>query len=70
MIEAAKERVIAEILGGAAERPIDEPDLLAAARELQPSTLDWLRTARNLVKYAGDGSYREVEAYLKQVKLL
>lgn len=70
VIEATKERVIAEILGGAPERPIDEPDLLAAARELQPSTLDWLRTARNLVKYAGDGSYREVDAYLKQVKLL
>jgi predicted Zn-dependent protease len=57
-------------LDGAHERPIGEADLLAAAQQVQPSTLDWLRTARNLVKYAGDGSYRDVEAYLKTVKLL
>jgi len=70
VIDAAKERVLTEILDGAHERPIGEADLLAAAQQVQPSTLDWLRTARNLVKYAGDGSYRDVEAYLKTVKLL
>jgi hypothetical protein len=33
--------------------------------------LDCLRTARNLVKYAGaDDSYAEVDEYLKQFKLL
>ena len=32
---------------------------------------DWLRTARNLVKYAGgDDSYRDLERYLKANKLL
>jgi hypothetical protein len=38
---------------------------------MQPSTLDWLRTARNLVKYAGaDASYSDVEKYLKTHKLV
>ena len=33
--------------------------------------VEWLRTARNLVKYAGDdGSYRDVESYLKKTKML
>jgi len=37
---------------------------------VQASTLDWLRTARNLVKYAGaDSSYSDVEQYLKKHKL-
>ena len=42
-----------------------------AAAELVPTTQDWLRTARNLVKYAGgDDSYRDLERYLKANKLL
>ena len=37
---------------------------------MRPSTLDWLRTARNLVKYAGaDDAYRDVEDYLKKNKI-
>lgn len=39
-IEAAKERVVGEILDGAPERPIDEPDLWPAARHIQPSAFD------------------------------
>jgi hypothetical protein len=39
--------------------------------EAQLSTLDWLRTVRNVVKYAGeDGSFKDVERYLKETKLL
>jgi predicted component of type VI protein secretion system len=46
-------------------------DLARAAGELVPTTQDWLRTARNLVKYAGgDDSYRDLERYLKANKLL
>lgn len=38
--------------------------------ETTPSTLDWLKTARNLVKYSGsEGGYKEVEQYLKKIKL-
>jgi SpoVK/Ycf46/Vps4 family AAA+-type ATPase len=71
LIELAKERVLGEILEGADERPLQQADFVAAAKEAQPTTLDWLRTARNLVKYSGgDNSYRDVEAYLKGAKLL
>ncbi len=69
IIERAKERVLAEIMDGGEERPLLQADLAEAAREAQPSTLDWLRTARNLVKFGGDNTYRDVEAYLKAVKL-
>ncbi|HEY0940118.1 MAG TPA: hypothetical protein VGE08_08485 [Steroidobacter sp.] len=48
-----------------------QSDFTSALATLQPSTQDWLRTARNLVRYAGDdGSYRDVESYLKKAKLL
>ena len=53
------------------ERSITQQDLLRAARDSHASTLDWLRTARNLVKYAGaDDSYGDVERYLKAHKLV
>ena len=46
-------------------------DLELAVADLKPTTLDWLRTARNLVKYAGaDDSYADVERYIRQYKLL
>ena len=48
------------------ERNITKQDLLRAADTVKASTLDWLRTARNLVKYAGaDDSYSDVEQYLR-----
>jgi transitional endoplasmic reticulum ATPase len=71
LIELAKERALYEALLGKAERALTQADFDHALTELLPSTLDWLRTARNLVKYAGsDGSYRDVEAYLKKAKPL
>jgi AAA+ superfamily predicted ATPase len=69
VVEDAKERVLGEIVEGGAERPLAQADLVAAARACRPSTLEWLRTARNLVKYGGDGAYGDVEAYLKAHRL-
>lgn len=70
LIDLAKESALADSLGGQ-ERGLNAADFEAALAAMQPSTLDWLRTVRNVVKYAGeDGSYKDVEAYLKQVKLL
>lgn len=70
IVDEAKDRVLADIMDGGEERVITQQDLLAAAGEIEPSTLDWLRTARNLVKYGGsDRSYKDVEAYLKKVRL-
>lgn len=70
LIDAAKDRVLAELLDGGGSRGLRTADLLEALEEATPSTLDWLRTARNLVKYSGsEGGYREVEQYLKRIKL-
>lgn len=70
LIEVAKERALMDSLSGQ-ERMLGEDDFAAALDQLRPSTLDWLRTVRNVVKYAGgDGTYTEVEKYLKKVKLL
>jgi SpoVK/Ycf46/Vps4 family AAA+-type ATPase len=71
LVELAKDFVLEEYVSNSTERPIRQEDLLRATRGMQPSTLDWLRTARNLVKYAGaDASYGDVERYLKTHKLL
>jgi len=71
LVERAKEYVLTEYLETRREREITQDDLVRAAGELLPTTQDWLRTARNLVKYAGgDDSYRDLERYLKANKLL
>jgi SpoVK/Ycf46/Vps4 family AAA+-type ATPase len=71
LVERAKEYVLSEYLETRREREITQEDLLRAAADLVPTTQDWLRTARNLVKYAGgDDSYRDLERYLKTNKLL
>jgi transitional endoplasmic reticulum ATPase len=70
LIDLAKESALADSLSGT-ERGLSAADFDDALRQMQPSTLDWLRTVRNVVKYAGDdGSYKDVEQYLKRVKLL
>jgi SpoVK/Ycf46/Vps4 family AAA+-type ATPase len=71
LVERAKEYVLAEYLETRRERAISQEDLVRAVSELTPTTQDWLRTAKNLVKYAGgDDSYRDLERYLKANKLL
>ncbi|MGN4124593.1 ATP-binding protein [Lysinibacillus sphaericus] len=66
VIELATENVLAEILTTGDERPITTNDLLHVLKDLQPSTLEWLRTAKNYVKYANQtGLYNDVEKYLR-----
>ncbi|MFZ5825378.1 MAG: hypothetical protein ACOY94_13845 [Bacillota bacterium] len=41
----------------------------AAVKSLHPSTLEWLRTVQNYIRYANQtGQFDEVESYLKRVK--
>jgi transitional endoplasmic reticulum ATPase len=71
LIEQAKESVLAEVLQTGDERPLRPADFEVALDGAQPSTLEWLRTVRNVVKYAGDdGAYRDVEKYLKATRLI
>jgi transitional endoplasmic reticulum ATPase len=70
VIERAKDAALADILESGSEREVSGSDLLAAIADTSPSTLEWLKTARNLVKYGGAGaSYRDVEQYLRKAKL-
>lgn len=70
LIDAAKDRVLSEILHSNEQRNLETADLLEALQEVTPSTVDWLKTARNLVKFSGaDSSYRDVEKYLKKTRL-
>ncbi|MCE2946150.1 MAG: AAA family ATPase [bacterium] len=70
LIEIAKECALEASLAGG-ERGVDPDDFAAAFDRMQPSSLDWLRTVRNVVKYAGDdGTYKDVERYLRQVRML
>lgn len=70
LVELAKDYVLEEHLSQNVERGIRQQDLQKAARAVSASTLDWLRTARNLVKYAGaDDTYSEVGRYLKTHKI-
>jgi ATP-dependent 26S proteasome regulatory subunit len=70
IVELAKDYVLEEHLVQNIERGLQQRDLEKAARAASASTLDWLRTARNLVKYAGaDDTYGEVGRYLKTHKL-
>lgn len=66
VVEVAVENVIAEIMETGRERSIDLNDLLLAIKKTQPSTLEWLRTIKNYVKYANrSGMFDDVERYLK-----
>lgn len=71
LVEMAKESALEDSIVSRRERPLNSGDFDNALGSLQSSTQEWLRTARNLVRYAGDdGSYRDVESYLKKTRLL
>jgi transitional endoplasmic reticulum ATPase len=70
LVDLATEYALEDSITRRVERPLQQCDFERAMDQVQASTLDWLQTARNLVKYAGnDRSYRDVESYLKRNKL-
>lgn len=65
VVEVATETVINEILMTDIERKLMMEDLIAAINNTHPSTIEWLRTIRNYVKYANQaGLYDDVEKYI------
>lgn len=67
VVELASENVLGEILTTGIERPLNTGDLLQVLESHQPSTLVWLRTVKNYVKYSNQtGLYNDVETYLKK----
>lgn len=64
--ERAVEFVLEEIMTTNAERPLRMSDMERALASAVPSTLEWLRTAKNYVRYANQsGAYNDVEDYLR-----
>ena len=70
LIDNAKDNALSDILDRGTERSLQQADFVEALEMTNPSTIDWLKTARNLVKYGGaDNSYKDVKLYLKNNKL-
>lgn len=64
--ERAVEYVIEDILYRNVERPIRMQDIDQAMQTISPSTIEWLKTAKNFVRYANQsGMYNDIEDYLR-----
>jgi hypothetical protein len=51
-------------------KPVTGAELLAAAKRVKPSTLEWFATARNFATYANEsGQYNDVLDYIKRHRL-
>ena len=69
LIELAKDIALDDLMDGNSHRVIELADFAQALEQITPTTVDWLKTARNLVKFGNaGGSYKEVEKYLKSIK--
>jgi SpoVK/Ycf46/Vps4 family AAA+-type ATPase len=69
--ETAAEFAMRDSIATGEVRMISQSDMLAAAREVRPSTEAWFGTARNVAMFANEsGDYDDLAAYLKKRKLL
>ncbi len=69
VVEVATENVISEIMSSELERPIKMEDLLNAIKNTKPSTIEWLKTIKNYVKYSNQsGLFNDVAIYLEKYK--
>ena len=65
--EQATEEAMTDSLAAGATRPINQGQLLDAARAVRPSTGAWFEAARNYALYANEsGAYDELAAYLRR----
>ncbi len=68
--ETAAEFAMRDSIATGEIRMISQADMLAAAREVRPSTDGWFATARNVAMFANEsGEYDDLAAYLKKRKL-
>jgi vacuolar protein-sorting-associated protein 4 len=69
VVELATEQVLQDILSKGVDRPIRMSDLRESIAATRPTTIEWLRTVKNYVKYANqDGQYSDVEHFLARNK--
>jgi transitional endoplasmic reticulum ATPase len=70
LIDAAIEAALAESLRSGGIRALTTADLLAAAKKVRPTTLEWFSSAKNFAQYANEtGQYDEVVEYMKRHKM-
>jgi len=69
--ETAAEFAMRDSIASGEIRMISQADMLAATREVRPSTEAWFGTARNVAMFANEsGEYDDLAKYLKKRKLL
>jgi SpoVK/Ycf46/Vps4 family AAA+-type ATPase len=67
LVDTASDSAIERSLTKGAESPITAEDLKQALREVKPTALEWLTTARNYARYANEaGQYDEVLEFLQK----
>lgn len=70
VVESATEVALEQSMKSGTVRPLVMSDLLAAAKRVRPSTLEWFSTARNFATYANEsGQYNDVLDYIKRHRL-
>lgn len=70
LVELATERALSEALKTGQMRDIGLRDFESALKESKPSTMEWLRRAKNYVNFANqDGLYDDLEGYLEKARI-
>ncbi len=65
MIDRATEEALKRAMRSGKKEPITTSNLLEAAKKMRPSTIEWLATATDYVRYSNEGGfYDQVKAYL------
>ncbi len=67
LVETAVDEAIQATLAAATEVPVSADHLRRALKEVKPTTVEWLNTARNYARYANEsGQYDEVLEFLSK----
>ncbi|MEU4561133.1 AAA family ATPase [Actinoplanes sp. NPDC023936] len=70
LCETAAEYAMRDSIASGEIRMIGQADMMAAAREVRPSTDAWFATARNVAMFANEsGEYDDLATYLKKRKV-
>jgi len=69
LIDVAKESALVREIESEATSTLGQADFELALADSSPTTVDWFKTARNLIKFGGARqTYKDVEAYLRATK--
>lgn len=69
LCDRATERAMEAAMRAGAVRPIEQQDLEAALAYVRPSTVAWMRNAKNVAMFTDDDRYEDLLRYVKQHRL-